>query len=282
MNFKKLALAAAVAVAPMSALALEPMQDDALSSVTGQDGISIGITTNITTDLFIEDTDGHAGIGTAGSNAGFIAIQGVNVSGDINLDIDTASAAGTDGTGGVLVIGVELPNLTLANLSLGVSGSSASAGDRVSADGLTRVADAQAGTITEVLALGSINLDGLEMDIQLGPDAANFLSLSGTVDDIAISEFTLNDSSTTGGGSIFASSVNISELVLDGTTVAVDSAGMQITLGSSVSTDVTLMGLGMGNAPTDWSDPSTGSAPIGNVYLTGLNLGGTTVSITGH
>ena len=43
MNFKKLALAAAVAVAPMSALALEPMQDEALSGVTGQDGISLSL-----------------------------------------------------------------------------------------------------------------------------------------------------------------------------------------------------------------------------------------------
>ena len=278
MNFKKLALAAAVAVAPMSALALEPMQDDALSSVTGQDGISIGITTNITTDLFIEDTDGHADIGTAGANAGFIAIQGVNVSGDINLEIDSASAAGTDGTGGVLVIGVELPNLTLANLSLGVTGSSATPGDRVSADGLTRVAAAETG-VTEVLALGSIDLNGLEMDIQLGPDAANFLQLAGTVDDIAITDFTLND--TAGGGSIYADSVNISELVLDGTTVTVDGAGMQITLGPSVSTDVTLMGLGMGDA-SDLGGTPPSSSPIGNVYLTGLDLGGTTVSITGH
>lgn len=272
MNFKKLALAAAVAVAPMSALALEPMQDEALSGVTGQDGISIGITTNITTDLFIEDTDGHADIGTAGANAGFMAIQGVNVNGQINLDIDSASAAGTDGTGGVLVIGVELPNLTLANLSLGVTGSSAADGDRVSADGLTRVGDAQAGTVTEVLAMGTIDLNGLEMDIQLGPDAANFLALSGTIDDIAITDFTLNDANN--GGSLFASSVNVSALTLDGTTVAIDGAGMQVTLGAGVSTDVSLMGLGMGD--------STTSAPIGNVYLTGLNLGGTTVSITGH
>ena len=279
MNFKKLALAAAVAVAPMSALALEPMQDEALSGVTGQDGISIGITTNITTDLFIEDTDGHADIGTAGANAGFIAIQGVNVSGDINLEIDSASALGNDGTGGVLLIGVELPNLSLSNLSLGVTGSSAAAGDRVSADGLTRVADAQAGTVTEVLALGSIDLNGLEMDIQLGPDAANFLQLAGTVDDIAITDFTLND--TAGGGSIYADSVNISQLVLDGTTVSVDGAGMQITLGAGVSTDVTLMGLGMGDA-SDLGGTPPSSSPIGNVYLTGLDLGGTTVSITGH
>ncbi len=71
MNFKKLALAAAVAVAPMSALALEPMQDEALSGVTGQDGISIGLNLDATLNVGIEDTDGFAG----NTGAGMILIR---------------------------------------------------------------------------------------------------------------------------------------------------------------------------------------------------------------
>lgn len=268
MGFKKLALAAAVAAAPMSALALEPMQDEALSSVTGQDGISIGLTVNVTTDLFIEDTDGHASY----PNAGFIAIQGVNVAGDIDLEIDAGSTAGTDGVGGALVIGVTLPNLTLANLSVGVSGSSANAGDRVVADGLTRVGAAQAGTITEVMSLGTITLSNLAMDIELGPDATNFLTLAGAVGDISVTNFSLND--TANGGSLFADELFVSGMDLTGTTAGIDANGLNINLQTGGTTNVALMGVGMGTAGT--------TAPIGNVYITGLDLSGTTVSISGH
>ncbi|KGD65743.1 putative pilus subunit (FilA) [Alcanivorax nanhaiticus] len=273
MGFKKLALAAAVAAAPMSALALEPMQDEALSSVTGQDGISMSITTNVTTDLFIEDTDGHAAIGTAGANAGFIAVQGVNINGQIDIDIDAASAAGTNGVGGALVIGIDLPNLTLSNLNIGVSGSDATNGERVAVDGLARVTAAKAGTITNVVSLGDITLNNLGMDIQLGPDAANFLSLSGAIGDIVITNFTLNDSSAAGGGSLFADNVLIGGMDLTGTTASITPTGLSLSIATAGGSDIALMGVGMGTAGTN---------PIGNVYITGLNLNGTTVSISGH
>jgi len=280
MNFKKLALAAAVAVAPMSALALEPMQDEALSGVTGQDGISMSITTNLTTDIFIEDTDG-TGI-TNLTNAGFMAIQNVNVTGTINLDIDSASTAGTDGTGGALVIGVSIPTLTLANLSVGVTGSSAvTATDvRDATEGFTRVTAAEGGTITNVMSLGSVTLSGLNMGVQLGPDAQNFLTLDGSISAIDVADFSIIDASISDGGALFADQLYVSGLDLTGTTASINdgsgtpAAGLNLTMGPALAdTDVALMGLGLGD--------TAGAERLGNVYLTGLNLSGTTINIAG-
>jgi hypothetical protein len=46
MEFKKLALAAAVASLPATGFSMEAMEDSALSGVTGQDGISMTLNGN--------------------------------------------------------------------------------------------------------------------------------------------------------------------------------------------------------------------------------------------
>ena len=65
MNFKKLALASAIATMPMSAFALDEITDEAMADVSGQDGISatlnIGLA-GITTDIFIHDKDGLSNV----------------------------------------------------------------------------------------------------------------------------------------------------------------------------------------------------------------------------
>ena len=68
--FTKLALVSAVAVSG-SAMAMESMDDSALSSTTGQDGISIGLALDhVSIDsLYIHDNDGLALVGTAGTPA---------------------------------------------------------------------------------------------------------------------------------------------------------------------------------------------------------------------
>ena len=45
MNFKKLALASAIATLPVGAFALDEINDDALSEVSGQDGITMTLVT---------------------------------------------------------------------------------------------------------------------------------------------------------------------------------------------------------------------------------------------
>ena len=60
MSFKKLALVTAMFAATSGAYAMEAMDDESMSAATGQDGITIGITTNaLTLDQRIHDRDGY-------------------------------------------------------------------------------------------------------------------------------------------------------------------------------------------------------------------------------
>ena len=90
-NFTKLALVSSIAFSA-NAMAMQAMDDAALSSTTGQDGINIGIgISKIEIEkLFIHDNDGLAAKGTAGVDAGSggtgapgaIVIQGNGIAGD--------------------------------------------------------------------------------------------------------------------------------------------------------------------------------------------------------
>jgi predicted O-linked N-acetylglucosamine transferase (SPINDLY family) len=62
MSFKKLALVTAMFAATSGAYAMEAMDDESMAAATGQDGITIGITTNaLTLDQRIHDRDGYFG-----------------------------------------------------------------------------------------------------------------------------------------------------------------------------------------------------------------------------
>lgn len=83
--FTKLALVSSLAISA-NAMAMQSMDDAALSAATGQDGINIGIALGsggITIDkLYLHDNDGLAtstGITGASGTAGAIAISGVTV-----------------------------------------------------------------------------------------------------------------------------------------------------------------------------------------------------------
>lgn len=293
MGFKKLALAAAVAVAPMSALALEPMADEAMSSITGQDGVSITLGLDVAMDMYVEDTDGVAdgplgdydndpitpetNAWTGLDNAGFIVIQNLAVSGTVDLDIDSGSA--TAG-GGVLNIGISVPSITIGDaanpLAIGVAASTATAGDRDAVAGLARVT-AASGAVTDVITLDTISLTNVGMNVQLGPDAAEFLRIDADAFDLDIANFTLNDS--VNGGSISMDQLFIDNIDLSGTTAGIFNDGLRLTLGGSGATDVAMMGVNLGDA--DAVAPAVPTSPIGNVYITGLNLAGTTVTIAG-
>lgn len=100
--FTKLALVSAVAVSG-SAMAMESMDDSALSSTTGQDGITLGIALDhVSIDsLYIHDNDGLALVGTAGVAAqpGPPAVPAVPASADYNGGTSTAGAITITGNG---------------------------------------------------------------------------------------------------------------------------------------------------------------------------------------
>src|SRR5699024_7691811 len=112
-KFKKLALAAAIASTPMMATSLELLDDDMLSGVTGQDGITIKLDANISVDMAIEDTSGArlADVITPAADpndpdvvtevytthGGFIVMKDLHVKSDgITIDIDSGSSGAGD------------------------------------------------------------------------------------------------------------------------------------------------------------------------------------------
>ena len=296
MGFKKLALAVAVAAAPMSALALEPMQDDAMSAVTGQDGISIGLNLDVAMDMYVEDTDGVAdgplgdydndagtpdtNAWTGLDNAGFIVIRNLAVSGNVDLDIDSGSESGG---GGVLNIGISVPNVTIGTaanpLAIGVAASTAADGARDATAGLTRVATASS-SVTDVITLDTISLTNVGLNVQLGPDAAEFMRIEASAFDLDIANFSLNDA--VNDGSIFMDQLFVGNIDLSGTTAGVYDDGLRMTLGGSGDMEVAMMGVTLGTQGDPTATPAVPASPaLGNVYITGLNLAGTTVTISG-
>jgi hypothetical protein len=276
MNFKKLALAAAVAVAPMSALALEPMQDEALSGVTGQDGISIGLNLDATLNVGIEDTNGFTG----NTGAGMILIENMGLStgtGDLNLVIDSASSGSG---GGVLQVSIQADELTVDTGDLyvgqGTDGTDVAAGIAKVGTELTAV---QGSAFTDpVLESVSITLNDLELSLQLGSEASNLFAISttsvlsidiGTLAD-GTDNLTLNDAS--GNGSLSVDQLSLNNLDVDGITGQVTTSGLVInTNGALTGVQVAAMGVQLGTADS-----------IGNVYVTGLDLSNTAITIAGH
>jgi hypothetical protein len=295
MNFKKLALAAAVAVAPMSALALEPMQDDALSAVTGQDGISIGITTpaaGISMDVLVHDMDG---VGTAGTpvaglsgDAGVIYIDNMKIDtagGSIDVVID--SDGNTTATGdAVLNIAVGLPsNMVISTGDISVAAT----------DGIGGTAEAAGAVLLNSM---DITLGATNLNIQLGADPQGSMiamdtTISGgiTIGAIgtAVGDFALNDTTGFAAGSGAAGSITADQVVVSGADGgAAANADMDVVMGIDVDgTDGLIINVsslgsatGLDIAMTDFK--LGGANAIGDVEILGLNLNGTQISVNGH
>lgn len=262
-GFKKLALTAAIAALPAAGFAMEPMQDEELGDVTGQDGISIGLSLNQTMDVLVVDTDGlDTGSGPAAyTAAGGIFISGMSIdngaggatSADINID------AGGNGTDGVLVVEVALG----AGFTIGTGSLSA-----VDATGVTDIAGAAAVTAgTEILSNMDITFgSGLDLELQLGDGAATFLEFTAAnIGTLTLTGFSLSD-----GGQSISTDITINNLDMSGTTASITATGLQLTLGAS-----------MNNLNVGMDALTIGGGTIGDVYILGLNMAGDTITIGG-
>ena len=152
--FTKLALVSSMAISA-NAMAMQSMDDAALSAATGQDGINIGIGISRVTieKVLVHDNDGLAAAGTAGTagfggtgNDGAIVIKGNGISGNVNqtngivisanaaallpshnladIVIDTDAGAGGGNTA-FLNVAAEVSGLNIAIGEIGVSASNA-------------------------------------------------------------------------------------------------------------------------------------------------------------
>ena len=122
MNMLKLTAAAALVAASLSASAMTTIADDELSTVSGQDGVSIGANLNINIGSF-EYTDTDA-------NGGSVSFNNISIKGLMHMDVDIINAATFNtiltGVGATLVdydgksdvVQFAFPNDTLASTAV--------------------------------------------------------------------------------------------------------------------------------------------------------------------
>ena len=112
MNFKQLVLAAAVLAVPFMAQAgMTSMDDSALSSVTGQDGISIAGNFNGTIGKVTYNDDGGS------LNMETIVFSGFNIADENPLTVDVVTT--TIGSTPTQQLAIGLPNIPTGSVSVG-------------------------------------------------------------------------------------------------------------------------------------------------------------------
>lgn len=267
--FRKLALVSAIATLPATGFAMQAMDDAALSGVTGQDGIAISLNLNAQLNVGIEDTTGFTGA----TDPGLLLLVGHSIAGDITLNIDSGSRTVGGNAEGVLRVGVDIQNLNISTGDIHVMPGTDGTDLAVGMTNLGTQVTASA-TSTPVLESMTIGIDSFNMDIELGAGATDFLNITaGNIGTLSISDFKLNDLG--GGGAIGIEQISINGIDLTGTKGSLTANGLSLTLGASMNNiDIAMDRVSL-NA--NEATPSY----LGNVYISGLNLGSTVVSING-
>lgn len=270
-SLKKLALVSAMIAASSSAFAMEAMDEEALSAMTGQEGITIQIDTPaLTLSTIIHDNDG-LGADTAGA----IVIGDPLSAGGIQNTVIATGAGGIS-----LVIDAAEDAVDGAYLNIGVNiaaGTTIQTGD-ISVAVSNGVGTPISGQTATILESSTITLGATSLNIQLGNEPQGAMIAVNTVmtNGLSIANFALNDASS-------GESISIANLTLR------DAVGTNLTVGD-VTVDVEAAGLvvavnsiGTGGLYQSMTGVTLGSAPaIGDIEIIGLNLNGTTLTISGH
>ncbi|MCM8511655.1 pilus assembly protein FilA [Acinetobacter bereziniae] len=302
--FTKLALVSAVAVSS-NAMALQAMDDAALSATTGQDGINVGIDASKIeiAKLHVFDGDGLAVNATTGGSgkAGAITLNNVVVTktgtgnlADLVIDTDGSATAGATGKPFLNVAAA----INALKIDLG----------KIEVNNVTGTAGAykpDAGS-AEILSGLTVNVGATTANIQLGntPQGA-MIKLNGSmIGGLSISNLAFKDASAGGGGYIVLGGVKVTDtgsanLALDAD-IAVTPQGLAVTaMKSATGTDIYLtkvvLGGGVGFTPgTPGTPPTTpgsaGTGSIGDVSITGMKFynggsatpNGVKLTISGH
>lgn len=283
-GFKKLALATAILAASSSALAMQAMDDESLSSTTGQDGLTVVLDTNVTTSIKWVDRDGT---GVAGfTNAGAVVISNVGISSTgLQIDIDAGGNAGTGaGTNGLLNIGISNPN----GITIDLSSTTLAVADAVNvpSGGWTTETLAQrstTGAATNFItfsagsALTIAGAPGRLIDIQLGSEPGDFMTLNGNLGSITLTGMNIIDADGGTGGDISIGTLTLANIDLVNSTVNVDAGGLVINTGTGLTAvEVGIERLALGD------ETAVGNGFVGDVYLSGLNVSNNTIRVHGH
>ncbi|RSO33891.1 protein FilA [Acinetobacter lactucae] len=279
--FTKLALVSSLAISA-NAMAMQSMDDAALSAATGQDGINIGIalsSTGVSIDkLYLHDNDGLAsstGITGATGTAGALAISGVTLkqSGTgnlLDLAIDTNGASGSNGAFLNVAATVGAVDIHVGSIGVGTSGT---LNETTAVRGITETAP------TEIISGLDLSLGQISANVQLGatPQGAMIKVNSSLKGGLTLSNFGINDAA--GGGKIVLDKVMVrgagnttGDLDVNAD-ISVVPTGLKIQNNSAQGMNVYAQGVHLGAA---------NNASIGDLEIQGLNVGTSTITISGH
>ncbi len=312
-GFKKLILASAITAVSSSAFAMQALDDETLSATTGQDGLTITLSTDINIgSLNIRDNDGLTGsnvnaetqyngyfatLGTpntagyagwiaidggaaaasAGAGNGVNALQGIAIvsSTDTVLKIDTG-AVGAAGTAPVLHI-----EASLGALDIGLGGTVISvAGDNGTTAGTGAIANKTAILSFDAGTVLSLGASTVNIDLGNQPHGGDLiwgtstLTANGNGNILELGGLTVN----TATGNIALSGIALSSTAVGGS----------YTSDIGIFVDAT-DGLGIRTTSADGLNVAVTSialgtaASIGSVYINDLRMnGGNTIYIKGH
>lgn len=304
--FTKLALVSAVAISS-NAMAMQAMDDAALSATTGQDGISIGIgISRITIDkVHVFDGDGLAAnatladgdstanpvvpntaiVGGTGA-AGAITINNISLTANPASLLQSHNLADvtidTDGNGGspFLNIGAAVSGLNISLGKIEVNDASGSAGAYKVGNGATPAVVASA----EILSGLSIKTGRMAANIQLGntPQGAMIKLAGKMTGGLEINQLALKDASAGGGGYVAIGGIKLNDTgsadLSTDADIAVKPTGLAITAMKS-STDIyvksVVLGGGSVTAPTvatGFNGTGAGSKSIGDIAISGMKV----------
>lgn len=289
--FTKLALVSAIAISG-NVMAMESLDDAALSAATGQDGIDLTIKTSGITigKVLVHDNDGLAT--TAATNGG-LNLGGTGTAGAIVVNNITVGVSATqanaamngnlakvtiDTDGGATGNAVLNINAKTNGIDVGVGSIAVAASNATSA-----MVGARRGAGAETVIVDGLNLTvgASELNIQLGaqPQGAMIVANGKIVGGITISNLNLVDSSVGGGkiqvGGLKITSAGVADLNVN-TKIGVLAPAAGVTAGglsisSTGSNDIYIGSLAFGN-----------TASIGSVEIQGLNMGTNSILVSGH
>jgi hypothetical protein len=280
--FTKLALVSAIAVSG-SAMAMESMDDSALSSTTGQEGITVKIetTTGIKiNELYLHDNDGYNGSNDAGAIAitalasgnANQAANGITItqtSSDplLTLDINADGGAGAPFLNIAATVGAS--KIDIGEIAVVKSGAVPAAG----------VSQRRGGTNKAAIIEGlTLDMGTLTANIQLGNTAQGaMIKLDSVINGgLSISDLSLKDNGANGQGSIVLDSIKIADASDTDLTIKSDinvtPDGLVIT-DNAGARDLFVKGIHLGSAA---------AASIGDLEIRGLDMGTSTITVTGY
>ena len=289
--FKKAALFSAISLVSSGAFALQAMDDAGLADATGQSGLTITTTLNVTGAVMsYTDTDG-LGAGSAATSAGSLNIHGLGLSSNLTA-ITTNIDVGANASGqAVMQIQTSIPTLIVNFDGIDLTSTPAAVGSTSKNNFI----------VTQ--GTQSITMSGLNLNMQLGDtspqghmmilsDSAptsltlgnSTLSNQVVVVDAANKTTTSTPGIGIGGLTVSGLDFGSSTTAANNTTVDATSAGLVVAFGSSAmnNVNVAMTNVSMGETCAGIASGCTATAPIGNISISGLNLAGTSVTIRGH